>query len=234
MMGGMKPRHVAPVMAVAIALAGCTNANDSAPRPEEEGVTRASSCSYPLAGEPAKPVDPPSENDVVNTGEAKVTLHMTAGDVEITMDRATAPCTVNSFVSLAQQGWLDETSCHRLVDHGIFVLQCGDPTGTGTGGPGYSIPDELSPNVTSLEKLDGDKVNYPPGTVAVANSGPETGGSQWFIVWDDSPLPPHYTVFGTVDEAGLEVVRGIAAQGVDAADRITPIAEARITSVTLG
>lgn len=221
-------------MATAVVLIGCTNANDSAPRPEQEGVTRASACAYPLAGEPVKPVDPPSENDVINTGEAKVTVHMTAGDLEITMDRATAPCTVNSFVSLAQQGWFDDTSCHRLVDHGIFVLQCGDPSGRGTGGPGYTIPDELTPNTTSLEKVDNDNVNYPPGTVAMANAGPETGGSQWFIVWDNTPLPPDYAVFGKVDAAGLEVVRGIAAQGVDAADRMTPIAEAKITSVTLG
>lgn len=229
----MKLRHLAPLVGATVVLLGCTNANDSAVRQGEEGATRASTCSYPMAGEPVKPVDPPSEKDVINTGEAKVTLHMTAGDVEITMDRATAPCTVNSFVSLAQQGWLDETSCHRLLDYGSFVLQCGDPTGTGTGGPGYVVPDELSPNTTSLEKLDQENVNYPPGTVAMANAGPGTGGSQWFIVWENSPFPPNYTVFGKVDEAGLEVVRGIAAQGVDAADGVTPIAEARITSVTL-
>lgn len=231
----MKIRHLVPLVAATIALVGCTNANDSAKKENDtDTATRASMCSYPPAGEPAKPVDPPSETDVVNNGETKVTLHLAAGDVEVTMDRSAAPCTVNSFVSLAQQGWFDDTRCHRLVDHGIFVLQCGDPSATGTGGPGYTIPDELSPRTTSLEKLNDQAVNYPSGTVAMANTGsPDTGGSQFFIVWDDTPLPPSYAVFGTIDEAGLEVVRGIAAQGVDAADRTTPIADARITSVTM-
>jgi len=113
---------------------------------------------------------------------------------------------VNSFVSLAEQGYLDDTTCHRLTTaaSGISVLQCGDPTGTGMGGPGYSFADELS----GSEK-------YPAGTLAMANAGPDTNGSQFFIVYGDTPLPPAYTVFGTVDDDGLKVVEEIAAKGAE-------------------
>ena len=108
--------------------------------------------------------------------------------------------------------------------HGIFILQCGDPTATGTGGPGYTIPDEVDKAVT-----------YPAGTIAMAKrQAPNTGGSQFFLVWADTELPPEYTVFGTMDQAGLDVVGGIAAQGVDGVDGMSPIAEARIQSVTMG
>ena len=223
-------KALVPLIVSALVLVGCSDANQSNPADE---TGRAVSCSYPPNGEPAKPVDPPSGEDILNAGETKGTLHLTAGDVEITMDRSATPCTINSFMSLAQQGWFDETRCHRLSDYGIFVLQCGDPTGTGTGGPGYTIPDELSPRTTGLEK-DGTNVTYPKGTVAMVNTGgPNTAGSQFFIVWEDSQLSPDYTVFGMVDEGGLAVVQGIAAQGVDESDGTSPIAEALISSVTL-
>ena len=114
---------------------------------------------------------------------------MTEGDVTITMDRAKAPCTVNSFVSLAGQGYFDQTRCHRLADSGIFILQCGDPTGTGQGGPGYQFANET----------DGTE-SYTRGVVAMANAGPGTNGSQFFLVWDDSTSldrVPNYTIFGT-------------------------------------
>ncbi|QXT64300.1 peptidylprolyl isomerase [Tessaracoccus palaemonis] len=152
------------------------------------------------------------------------TIGLTAGDIDVTMDRATAPCTVNSFVSLAEQGFYDDTVCHRLVDTGIFILQCGDPTATGTGGPGYTIPDEVTADTT-----------YPAGTVAMANRGAKnTGGSQFFLVYADTDLPADYTVLGTMDQAGIDVVGSIASQGVDAVDQTSPIAEAKITSITLG
>ena len=217
----MRPLTLLTVAAL-LAVTGCQNANES-----NDGNVEAASgvaCEYPSDGEPARPVDPPSADNVSDQGTVGVTLHLTAGDVNLTLDRAKAPCTVNSFVSLAEQGYFDDTECHRLVDYGIFILQCGDPTATGTGGPGYTIPDELVPAPT-----------YPAGTVAMAKrQPPNTGGSQFFLVWADTPLPPEYTVFGTMDQAGLDVVGGIAAQGVDAADQTSPIAEAKITSVTLG
>lgn len=213
-----------PLMSLAacslLFMAACGDANQSGPG---DDVVAATSCEYPGDGNPVKPVDPPSTTDISNVGEAKATIHLSAGDIEITMDRAAAPCTVNSFESLAQQGYFDETECHRLTDQGIFVLQCGDPTGTGTGGPGYAFADETN-----------DSMTYPAGTVAMANAGPDTNGSQFFLVWADTELKPDYTVFGTMDPAGLDVVGGIAAQGVAAEDGTSPIAEAFISSVTLG
>jgi peptidyl-prolyl cis-trans isomerase B (cyclophilin B) len=92
-----------------------------------------------------------------------------------------------------------------MTTQGIYVLQCGDPTGTGTGGPGYTIPDELSGSET-----------YGPGTLAMANTGqPHSGGSQFFVVYKKTPLPPNYTVFGTISPTSVATVRKVAAAGVD-------------------
>ena len=202
-------------------LSGCVDANQSA---DTSGVVQATTCEYKADGEPARPVDPPSGTDVNNAGEVEAVIHMTAGDVTLTLDRAAAPCAVNSFTSLAEQGYYDDTECHRLVDYGIFILQCGDPTATGTGGPGYVMAEEVGPDTA-----------YPAGTVAMAKRHQAgTTGGQFFLVWADTPLEPDYTVIGTMDAAGLEVVSGIAAQGVAAEDGISPIAEAEIESITLG
>ncbi|MEU5719831.1 peptidylprolyl isomerase [Streptomyces sp. NPDC020403] len=142
-----------------------------------------------------------------------MSLKTSQGDIAITMDAAKTPHTTNSFKSLADKGYFDGTKCHRLTTQGIFVLQCGDPKGDGTGGPGYTIPDE---NLTALGKPGGDgSVTYRAGTVAMANTGqPGTGGSQFFLVYKDTKLPPTYTPFGTMDEAGLKAVKKIAEAGV--------------------
>lgn len=213
--------------AALLSLSACADANQS--NPDNVTAENTTTCEYPPAGEPAKAVDAPPSENVPTQGEVTVTLGLTAGDVTITMDRAKAPCTVNSFVSLAEQGYFDDTVCHRLTDFGIFVLQCGDPSATGMGGPGYSFADELEP----IKHLS-DTEAYPTGTVAMANAGRDTNGSQFFLVYADSQLKPNYNVFGTMDQAGIDVVGGIAAQGVDAGDGQSPIAEARITSVALG
>lgn len=127
------------------------------------------------------------------------------GTITITMDAAKTPYTVNSFAFLAAHHWFDHTSCHRLVTQGIHVLQCGDPTASGTGGPGYTIPDENLKGAT-----------YPTGTVAMANTGaPHSGGSQFFLVYgDSSSLPASYTPFGRIT-SGLPILRKIAAEGED-------------------
>ena len=133
--------------------------------------------------------------------------------------------TVNSFTSLASQGYYDGTPCHRLTTEGIFVLQCGDPEGSGSGGPGYSFPDELG----------GDET-YPAGTIAMANAGANTNGSQFFLVFRDSQFPPSYTTFGTIDEAGLGVIDEIAAVGNDGANPAgggTPNEDVTIEKVTI-
>ncbi|WP_329035534.1 peptidylprolyl isomerase [Streptomyces sp. NBC_00178] len=142
-----------------------------------------------------------------------MSLKTSQGDIRITMEAAKTPHTVNSFKALADKGYFDDTKCHRLTTQGIFVLQCGDPKGDGTGGPGYTIPDE---NLTALGKPgDTGSVTYPAGSVAMANTGqPGTGGSQFFLVYKDTELPPTYTPFGTMDDAGLKAVKKVAEAGV--------------------
>ncbi|MET9531780.1 MULTISPECIES: peptidylprolyl isomerase [unclassified Streptomyces] len=172
---------------------------------------------------PAKAADPspsasssgPPEPAMKIDKKAKYTFALTTsqGPVSLVMDAAKTPHTVNSFKSLADKGFFDKTKCHRLTTKGIYVLQCGDPKGNGSGGPGYTIPDE---NLTALGKAGSDgTVTYPAGTVAMANTGqPHTGGSQFFLVYKDSKLPPTYTPFGTMDAAGLKTVKAVAKAGV--------------------
>ncbi len=209
---------------LALGLASCAK-KESVPTQ----VKNPMACSYLHSGEPARPVDPPSEDDVSREGVASFTMKMSGGDVVMKLDRSKAPCAVHSFENLVAQGFFDNTKCHRLVERGIFVLQCGDPTGTGTGGPGYSFADELD----SLPDKSGTVI-YPRGTVAMANAGPDTNGSQFFIVWNDSPLAPAYTIMGTVEEESMQVIDNIASQGIAAEDGITPIADASIIAITAG
>jgi len=157
-------------------------------------------------------------------------------------DQAAAPaaearCTVNSFTSLVSQKYYDDTVCHRLTTgEGLKVLQCGDPTGTGQGGPGYTIPDEPPTNLAPAAGGSGAVV-YPRGTVAMAKTAaPNSGGSQFFLVYGDSTLPPDYTVFGTVDAAGLATLDKIAAAGDDGSNGTgdgKPKTEVRIETATL-
>lgn len=164
-------------------------------------------CSYKKDGAAAKPAALPPTSGVANTGTVTFVLKTNAGDVSVAMDRAKAPCTVNSFASLAKQGYFDQTRCHRLTESGIRVLQCGDPTGTGSGTPGYSFADETTGHES-----------YTKGVVAMANAGPNTNGSQFFLVWGDSTSldqTPNYTIFGTMDAGSVGVVAKIAAGGED-------------------
>jgi peptidyl-prolyl cis-trans isomerase B (cyclophilin B) len=130
-------------------------------------------------------------------------LDTSQGVIVVQALTAQAPCTTFSFRFLAQGGYFDRTHCHRLTTQGIFVLQCGDPTGTGSGGPGYEFNDENLAGAT-----------YPAGTVAMANAGPNTNGSQFFFVWKNTTLAPDYTPFGKVI-AGMDVLQKIAAAGDD-------------------
>lgn len=138
-------------------------------------------------------------------------LTTTAGDIGLTLDGAAAPQAVASFVSLAQAGYFDGTTCHRLTTEGIYVLQCGDPTGTGGGGPGYTFG--------PIENAPADGV-YPAGTVAMARTADDGSsmGSQFFLVYQDSTIQADsaggYTVMGTVDTTGMGVLQAVAAGGV--------------------
>ncbi|MBS2552339.1 peptidylprolyl isomerase [Catenulispora sp. NL8] len=173
------------------------SASDTASAPDTASTSApgASGGAKSWASEPPMTIDPAKAYTM--------TLHTNQGDIVISLNAAKAPHTVNSFNFLAGQKFFDGSHCHRLVTTGIYVLQCGDPTGTGTGGPGYQFQDENLAGAT-----------YPTGTVAMANAGPNTNGSQFFLVYKDSTLPPSYTPFGTV-ASGLDVVTKIAAGGED-------------------
>jgi peptidyl-prolyl cis-trans isomerase B (cyclophilin B) len=138
------------------------------------------------------------------------TISTTQGEVGVELDGAAAPQAVANFVTLAQEGYFDGTDCHRLVTSGIYVLQCGDPTGTGTGSPGYAFG--------PVENAPADDV-YPAGTIAMARQGGngESMGSQFFLVYEDSTIPSDeaggYTVFGRIT-SGLDVVQAVADAGV--------------------
>jgi len=218
-----RPLTALAAAAALLVLAGCGDegSSDSTASDTPSRDATGPACTYSEDGQAAKKVDLPPDHAAVSGDEA-VTIKTNAGEIKATLDADTTPCTVNSFVSLADQGYFDSTTCHRLTTQGIYVLQCGDPTGSGAGGPGYSFADELS-----------GKETYGPGTLAMANAGPDTNGSQFFIVYGDSPLPPAYTVFGTIDDAGLKVVKDIAHVGTaDGGPDGAPKNEVKIESVT--
>jgi peptidyl-prolyl cis-trans isomerase B (cyclophilin B) len=222
-----KPPTLLPaaLAVLALALSGCSG-DDSSTAVDTGSTASTTACDYPTdpAGA-AKEVEPPP-SDAPDTGEVAVTISTTVGDLDATLDQEAAPCTVNSFVSLADQGYFDDVSCHRMTTAGIYVLQCGDPSGSGAGGPGYSFGDELTGSET-----------YGPGTLAMANAGPDTNGSQFFIVYGDSPLDPNYTVFGSVDDDAVATIEKVADKGTDNANGQGdghPQEDVTITSVTVG
>jgi len=133
------------------------------------------------------------------------TLATNCGNIVITTVGKKAPQTLTQLATLAKSGYFNATLCHRLTTQGIFVLQCGDPSASGMGGPGFNYEDEnLPPEVAN---------NYPVGTVAMANSGPGTNGSQFFLVFANTSLPSGYTIWGKITK-GLDIVKTIAKAGV--------------------
>jgi peptidyl-prolyl cis-trans isomerase B (cyclophilin B) len=183
----------------------------------------ATTCSYQASGTAARNVGlPPTKPDY--KASYRATIHTNRGDVVIDLLNSKATCTVNSFVYLAAKKYFNGTHCHRLTTIDPFVLQCGDPTGTGSGGPGYKFANE---------NLAGAK--YTQGTVAMANSGPNTNGSQFFIVYKNSKLAPSYTPFGEVVK-GLGIIQNVAKAGsnnANAAGDGHPKEKVVIESVTI-
>ncbi len=183
--------------------------------PASTGADGQITCQY-YDGQPAsRPVSgKPATTAAAVPGQVNVTLTINNQPVTIRLETTKAPCTTRSFVFLAQQGFYDNTTCHRMTKgnpaasgqaQGLSVLQCGDPSGSGSGGPGYSFGTENLPTGQT----------YPAGTLAMAKSAsPNSNGSQFFIVYADSALPPDYTVFGQVT-SGLPLV---AALGQDLAE----------------
>jgi peptidyl-prolyl cis-trans isomerase B (cyclophilin B) len=159
---------------------------------------------------------PPDPHHTPDNGKVLVLIDTNQGAIDLTLDKAEAPCTVQSFVHLVRNGFYDDTTCHRVTAYPTLkVLQCGDPSGTGQGGPGYLFKDELP---TDLPPAPGDPTGtrrtYARGTLAVANAGPDTNGSQFFMVQTDSQLRPNYTIFGSVGATGLATLDRITANGI--------------------
>ncbi|OXM69921.1 peptidylprolyl isomerase [Amycolatopsis vastitatis] len=161
-------------------------------------------------GKAPKKVNLPDGKNVPSTGTVNVTLKSTAGDIPLTLDRSLAPCAVQSFLSLAKQNFYDGTMCHRLGTEGLQMLQCGDPAATGDptqdgqGGPGYTMPDEAFP-----------EIKYGRGILAMAKTqAPNSGGSQFFMVYGTAELSPDYSVFGSISDEGLKVLDAVARAGI--------------------
>jgi len=175
-------------------------------------------CQYsPSAGPATKPVKPPRTGKVpTDPAQVSVSMVTNQGHIGLLLANNESPCTVNSFASLAQQKFFDDTKCHRLTSGpASSILQCGDPSADGTGGPGYQFvneypTDEYPPNDPKAH----EPVIYPRGTLAMANSGPNTNGSQFFLVYKDTQLPPDYTIFGKIQQDGLATLDKIAKGGV--------------------
>ena len=169
-------------------------------------LKKASSLSYcsqtdasahkPISVQPPKVLSHTDKDFVLNTN---------CGPIAFTADGIKAPVTVTVMSTLAKAGYFDNSLCHRLTTAGIWVLQCGDPTASGSGGPAFNYVDENLP--TGIAQND-----YPAGTVAMANSGPHTNGSQFFLVYQNTTLPPNYTIWGHITR-GLNIVQAIAALG---------------------
>ena len=150
-----------------------------------------------------------------------VTIETNKGTIVFETFPADAPKAVNNFVNLAQKGFYDGVIFHRVING--FMIQGGDPTGTGMGGPGYQFEDELNPSTPSY------KLGYQKGIVAMANAGPNTNGSQFFIMLENNPLPHSYTIFGRV-VSGQDVVDAIGKVQTAAGDKpVVPVVMKKVT-----
>jgi len=178
--------------------------------------------------EPLTPMefDGPADMGLDSSAPVLVTMSTSCGDIAIELQPAIAPQTVNSFVFLATEGYFDGTVFHRVIPG--FVAQGGDQTATGTGGPGYTVPDEYPP----------PGVGYDRGVLAMANAGPGTTGSQFFIVVEDTELPPQFAIFGRVVDGFdvldrlQEVPLGVSPTSPDPVAS-TPLETIYVTSITL-
>jgi cyclophilin family peptidyl-prolyl cis-trans isomerase len=202
-----RPITIAILAAAMLALSACSSAESRAgptttkaevdlelvPRNYEEFRAQPTICEA-AAPDPVTPMQFDVPDELVDATDAiTATISTSCGDMVVELDPLLAPESVNSFIFLAEAGYFDGTVFHRLIPG--FVLQGGDQTATGRGGPGYSIPDEVPPA----------GVGYEPGTLAMANAGPGTTGSQFFVVLHSIGLPPQYSIFGFVVE-GLETL----------------------------
>ena len=219
----MKSRPPLPGLAlILLALAVATSCQAPAAAPT---ATAAKPATQPQGGQPvAKQWASPPAMAIDPNKTYTAVIHTTLGDIPVQLLPKDAPKTVNNFVFLARQGFYNNVKFHRIIKG--FMVQTGDPTGTGAGGPGYRFNDEP---VTR---------KYTRGTLAMANAGPNTNGSQFFIMHADYGLPPNYTIFGQVaDQKGLETLDKIANVPVTAdprtGEKSVPTQDVRITGVDI-
>jgi peptidyl-prolyl cis-trans isomerase B (cyclophilin B) len=168
---------------------------------------------------------PPPPTRAAYRGKVRASITTNLGSIAVELDADRAPCTVHSFAHLVREDYYTETPCHRITTAALWVLQCGDPTGRGTGTPGYRYGEENLPI--------GLAPAYRRGVLAMANAGPGTNGGQFFIVYRDSDIPPDYTVFGEV-LSGLPVVERVAAAGTESGESDgRPALDVEITEITV-
>lgn len=188
-------------------------------------------CEYTDAGEASRTVSKPATENIPATGTVTVNLATAQGNIGMELDRSVSPCTVNAVEHFAAEGYYNDTVCHRITTSGIYVLQCGDPSGTGAGGPGFNFANEY-PTDEATDTTN--PVIYSRGTIAMANAGVSTNGSQFFLNYQDSPLQPNYTYFGKITDEGLVTLDSIAAAGAaDGASDGAPATEVRISTATV-
>jgi peptidyl-prolyl cis-trans isomerase B (cyclophilin B) len=201
-------KKLAPLFLIlALAIAGCSADSKSKAADVDTSVQQVSGsikCTDSQAK--SKSVSTTgSPGSVLKTFPKIFTITTNCGIITIEPFGDKAPLAVTSFAHLSSKKFFDNTICHRLTTEGIYVLQCGDPTGTGAGQSFYNFADENLPAATTN--------NYPAGTVAMANSGPGSNFSQFFLVYKDTTLGPDYTIWGKITQ-GLDIVQYIAKQGL--------------------
>lgn len=237
LVAGLSALAVAGVFVVIALATKDGKSNDTLSQPTPSAT--AGTCAYTRGGTPSKAVSGlPAATGPTSSKPVTVALKTNVGTLDLSLNAANAPCTTNSFAFLAQQQYFDGTKCHRLTTAGIFVLQCGDPSANGRGGPGYAFGDEnlnafktgtCTPETNAMTPCT---VIYPRGTVAMANGGPGTNGSQFFLVYKDSPLGPAYTPFGRITK-GLDVLDTVARSGSTPVSDGKPNKPVTITKATV-
>ena len=228
------------VVVLGLVLAQTLTSDDDPVAPAAESPPQT--VATPAAGEceepPPVPESPEQYDEVPDASLAEDAVWIArvitnCGEIVMELAGDKAPQTVSSFLFLAEENFWDDSPCHRLVTEGIFVLQCGDPTGTGSGGPTYSYTSEPASVAALGPAPDGASAIYPRGSVAMAQGGqPPTIGSQFFIAFQDTQLPPDYTLVGTIT-MGIEVIDAVAAAGNDGSFEPSPGGGAPVLPITL-
>jgi peptidyl-prolyl cis-trans isomerase B (cyclophilin B) len=204
------PTGGTPAAAPAHSATPAATPSSQAPVATVEPAASVSHCSYISAPPAARKVGTPPATPAA-TAKYQATIRTNRGNIVIKLAAGRATCTVNSFVYLAGKDYFSNTKCHRLTTSGIYVLQCGDPSGTGTGGPGYRFANEVAGDAATAS------ADFPAGTVAMAHSSEaSSNGSQFFLVYKATTLPRDYTPFGTIT-SGLGVIQSVARAGVASA-----------------